>query len=75
MSDGCEASCDADGDGFEGSQCGGPDCDDSSDCLAPGRVWYRDGDGDGYVNQSDTVTRCSWPGSGWFARAGVCADE
>ena len=75
MSDGCEASCDADGDGFEGPQCGGPDCDDSSDCLAPGRVWYRDADGDGYVNRSDTWTSCSWPGSGWYARAGVCADE
>ncbi|MFP4524437.1 MAG: MopE-related protein [Candidatus Woesearchaeota archaeon] len=51
------------------------DCDDSSDCLAPGRVWYHDADEDGYVNETDTRTQCSWPGVHWYARAGACSDE
>ena len=42
-----------------------PDCDDNDASWNPGTVWYRDGDLDGYGNQSDTLTGCTAP-EGYF---------
>ncbi|NMO18014.1 hypothetical protein HPC49_14790 [Pyxidicoccus fallax] len=56
-------------------QCDGVDndCDTLVDEGLPTQNWYRDADGDGYGDTSQTVQNCRQP-SGYVANAGDCHD-
>lgn len=56
--------CDADGDGFQKTACGGNDCNDADPIEHPGQTWYIDADADGYGGS--TVMQCARPVNGFI---------
>ncbi|MCW5897817.1 MAG: putative metal-binding motif-containing protein [Flavobacteriales bacterium] len=53
----CTGLTDADGDGYVS----GSDCDDADPSVTIGATWYRDLDGDGYGDHTNTVVGCTQP--------------
>ncbi len=58
----------------EGYVVNNEDCDDTDDGIKPTTIWYRDGDGDGYGVEEDTVLQCE-PPEGYANKKGDCDDE
>ena len=60
---------DADGDGLTSDV----DCDDLDASIGLPRTWYRDADGDGFGDDSNTTENCTQP-AGFTNRGGDCDD-
>ncbi|HNC96572.1 MAG TPA: putative metal-binding motif-containing protein, partial [Myxococcota bacterium] len=65
--------CDWDADGEQAAFCGGLDCDDQDPLLGTGDPFFRDYDGDGFGDATQSQNACTVP-AGYVADATDCDD-